>query len=175
RATWARFRVPSGAAWPRAAERGTRHESAPLRHGGARRHQPHRQLREVGRVSTRIRRALVTGANGFGGARMVDRLLLRHVPTRALVRRRLRTEAMAPGLERVHGDVTRPESLRAAVAGCDVVFHCAWGGESMEDARRVNVEGTRHVLLAAAEAGVRRVVHLSTMAVHGDVLPPELT
>jgi nucleoside-diphosphate-sugar epimerase len=61
------------------------------------------------------------------------------------------------------------------MTGCDVVFHCAWGGESLEDARRVNVEGTRNVLETAAEAGVRRVVHLSTMAVHGDVLPPELT
>ena len=126
-------------------------------------------------MSPRIRRALVTGANGFVGARMVDRLLRRHVPVSALVRQRLPVRPTAPGLARVHGDLTRPESLRPAMTGCDVVFHCAWGGESLEDARRVNVEGTRNVLETAAEAGVRRVVHLSTMAVHGDVLPPELT
>lgn len=126
-------------------------------------------------MSTRVGRALVTGATGFVGARVVERLLCRQVPVRMLVRHRLARGATAPGLERVHGDVTQPESLRAAAAGCDVVFHCAWGGESLADARRINVEGTRHVIEAAAEAGVRRVVHLSTMAVHGDALPAELT
>jgi nucleoside-diphosphate-sugar epimerase len=132
-------------------------------------------LRKDRGVSTSFRRALVTGANGFVGARMVDRLLRRRVPARALVRQRLAVGPGAPGLERAHGDVTRPDSLPAAVAGCDVVFHCAWGGESLADARRVNVEGTRNVIEAAAQAGVRRVVHLSTMAVHGDDLPAELT
>jgi nucleoside-diphosphate-sugar epimerase len=126
-------------------------------------------------VSSRIRRALVTGASGFVGARMVERLVRRHIPVRALVRQRLLPPVLPGGPERVHGDVTRPDSLPAAVAGCDVVFHCAWGGESLADARRINVEGTRHVLEAAAAAGVRRVVHLSTMAVHGDALPAELT
>jgi len=126
-------------------------------------------------MSARIRRAFVTGAAGFVGTRMVERLLLRHVPVRALLRRRLAAAPAAPGLERVHGDVTCVESFGDAMAGCDVVFHCAWGGESLEDARRVNVEGTRHVVEAAARAGARRLVHLSTMAVHGDTLPPELT
>ncbi len=126
-------------------------------------------------MSPRMRRVLVTGANGFVGTRVVDRLLDRHVAVRALVRQRLPGGPAAAGLERVHGDVTRPESLPAAMAGCDVVFHCAWGGESLEDARRVNVEGTRNVIEAAARAGVRRIVHLSTMAVHGDALPAVLT
>jgi nucleoside-diphosphate-sugar epimerase len=126
-------------------------------------------------VSTRIRRALVTGANGFVGRRVVDRLLHRHVAVRALVRQRLPSGPAAHGLERVHGDVTRAESLGAAMAGCDVVFHCAWGGESLDDARRVNVEGTRNVVETAACLGVRRIVHLSTMAVHGDALPAVLT
>ena len=126
-------------------------------------------------MSTGMRRALVTGANGFVGARVIDRLLRHRVPARALVRQRLLMGPVTPGLERAHGDVTRPDSLRAAVAGCDVVFHCAWGGDSLADARRVNVEGTRNLIEAAAAAGVRRVVHLSTMAVHGDDLPAELT
>jgi nucleoside-diphosphate-sugar epimerase len=126
-------------------------------------------------VTTKIRRAFVTGANGFVGARMIQRLLDRQVPVRALVRQRLARAPAAPGLERVHGDVTSAESIRDAIAGCDVVFHCAWGGDALADARRINVEGTRHVVEAAARAGVRRIVHLSTMAVHGDALPPELT
>jgi nucleoside-diphosphate-sugar epimerase len=125
-------------------------------------------------VSIRFGRALVTGAGGFVGARMIDRLQRRQVPARALVRRRL-GGGNAGTVERVYGDVTKPETLPAAVAGCDVVFHCAWGGDALVDARRINVEGTRHLIEAAARAGVRRVVHLSTMAVHGDDLPAELT
>jgi nucleoside-diphosphate-sugar epimerase len=74
--------------------------------------------------------------------------------------------------ELVPGDVTRPESLPAAVAGVDVVFHCAalLGGDeaAME---RVNVEGTRALLDAALAAGVRRFVHVSTLAVMGHDLP----
>ncbi len=125
-------------------------------------------------MSIRFGRALVTGASGFVGARMVDRLHRRQVPGRALVRRRL-GGGSAGTVERVYGDVTKPDTLAAAVAGCDVVFHCAWGGDALEDARRVNVEGTRHLVEAAAQAGVRRVVHVSTMAVYGDDLPAELT
>ena len=119
--------------------------------------------------------ALVTGAGGFVGRRVVERLLGQGVVVRALVRRGLVGTEARGRLERVRGDVTDPESLAAAVGGCDVVFHCAWGGESLEDARRINVQGTVNVLEASARAGVQRVVHLSTMAVHGDRLPPVLT
>src|SRR5262249_7957398 len=145
------------------------------RHRGAGDPRRHRSLLRKDRgVSTGMGRALVTGANGFVGARMIDRLLRHRVPARALVRQRLLVGLGTPGLERAHGDVTRADSLRAAVAGCDVVLHGAWGGDSLAQARRVNVEGTRNLIEAAADAGVRRVVHLSTMAVHGDDLPAEL-
>ena len=126
-------------------------------------------------MNPRLGRALVTGASGFVGARVVERLTSRRVPARALVRRRSNRAGTSGPVDWVQGDVTRPETLPAAVAGCDVVFHCAWGGGSLEDSRRVNVEGTRNVVEAAARAGVRRLVHLSTMAVHGDRLPAELT
>jgi len=74
----------------------------------------------------------------------------------------------------VHGDVLNPDSLRAAMQGCDVVFHCAVdnniGGQAH---RRVSVEGTANVMQAALEMGVKRVVHLSSTAVFGYRPEPE--
>lgn len=120
---------------------------------------------------------LVTGANGFVGARLVDQLVACGADVRAVIRSGLRSNrwTSSPRRRAFRGDVTDPESLRQAIEGCAVVFHCAWGGVSMEESRLVNVEGTRHVVEAAAHAGVRRIVHVSSMAVHGGNLPPVLT
>jgi nucleoside-diphosphate-sugar epimerase len=118
--------------------------------------------------------ALITGASGFIGSQLVGRLARAGVQVRALVRRGL-TGPGSPNIDRRRGDVTDLDSLRVATVGCDLVFHCAWGGSTLDEARRINVEGTRNVVAAAAAAGARRVVHLSSMAVHGYRLPPRLT
>jgi dihydroflavonol-4-reductase len=117
-------------------------------------------------------KALVTGAAGFIGSNVVRALLdaghevrAMHLPsedTRNL--RGLDVEAIA-------GDVTDLASLREATRGRDVVFHLAavfalWTRD-VARMRRVNVEGTRNVLAAAREAGVRRVVHTSSIARFG--------
>ncbi len=120
-------------------------------------------------------RALVTGASGFIGSRVVTRLASMGVSVRALVRRVAAGRDGASHSERVRGDVTDPASLLQATAGCEVVFHCAWGGTTLEEQRQINVQGTRNVLDAAARAGVRRVVHLSSMAVHGRTFGAVLT
>jgi len=125
-------------------------------------------------------RAMVTGSDGFLGRSLISRLLGDGVEVRALVRRGLAAGAHANGngaahVERVRGDVTDAGSVERAAMGCDVIFHCAFGGDTFADARRINVEGTRHVIEAAAKAGIRRVVHVSSMAVHGYVLPPVMT
>lgn len=123
-------------------------------------------------------RALVTGAGGFVGRRMVRRLASLGVAVNALLRHGLlapRDGKESVRIEPLRGDVTDPAALRRAAAGCDLVFHCAWGGVTLAEARRINVDGTRAVVEAAAAAGVRRVVHLSTMAVHGQELPTVLT
>lgn len=120
---------------------------------------------------------MVTGANGFLGARLVDRLGEVGADVRAVVRSGLRSARWTghPRRRVFRGDVTEPASLRPAMEGCSTVFHCAWGGVTMEESRLVNVEGTRNVLQAAADAGVRRIVHVSSMAVHGGNLPAVLT
>jgi dihydroflavonol-4-reductase len=116
--------------------------------------------------------ALVTGATGFVGSAVVRALLAAGEPVRVLLRR--------PGdlgqveglpVEPVAGDLCQPASLAAAVAGCSALFHAA------ADYRlfaldpgvlyRTNVEGTRALMLAAAEAGVGRIVYTSSVATLG--------
>ena len=116
--------------------------------------------------------ALVTGASGFIGSRLLSTLLADGVATRVLVRHGLK-----PAGDRVAaygvslGDVTLPETLPQAVGGCDVVYHLAAGGGPLDEARAVNVVGTENLIRAAAQAGVRRFVHVSSVAVHGRRLP----
>lgn len=127
----------------------------------------------------------MTGSDGFIGSHLIARLLDRGIEVRALVRRGLATRRHSRngdgsqngsvGVQRFRGDVLDAPALERASAGCDVVFHCAAGGTSLLESRRINVEGTRHVIEAAARAGIRRVVHLSSMAVHGYRLPAVLT
>jgi nucleoside-diphosphate-sugar epimerase len=116
---------------------------------------------------------LVTGGNGFIGERLMSRLLASRARVRLLSRDGLRG---VPQATTVTGDVTLPDSLSTAAEGCDVIFHCAaTGGGTLDDVRAVNVEGTRNVLQAAVRAGARRVIHLSSVAVHGNDLPDRVT
>jgi dihydroflavonol-4-reductase len=117
-------------------------------------------------------KALVTGAAGFIGSHVARALLDDGHAVRALhlPGEDLRNLA-GLDVERVAGDVTRGDDMRRAVAGCDWVFHLAaiyalWT-RSPARMRAVNVEGTRTVLAAARAAGVRRVVHTSSIARFG--------
>jgi uncharacterized protein YbjT (DUF2867 family) len=122
---------------------------------------------------------LVTGANGFVGSHMLPALLEAGHRVLALVRdddgaaqvlRRL-----APGqdasVEIRRGDVTRPETLPGALEGAEAVLHLVavprdWdGGATL---RLVNTEGTRNIVKAASDAGVRRFVHLGALGVTDD-------
>ena len=114
---------------------------------------------------------LVTGATGFIGGRLAERLIVEHgARVRALVRNFGRAARLARfPIELVQGDLTDPASIDRAVAGCDYVFHCAYGSDGQDDSRRVvNAQGTRNVLEAALRHGVRRVVHTSTVTVYGN-------
>ncbi len=110
-------------------------------------------------------RVLVTGPAGFLGRALVPRLLAEGHVVRALVRRAA-PEHAHERLECVSGDVLVPASLAPAVAGVDAIVHLATASarEGAVVARAVNVEGTRHLLEAAAVAGVRRFVFTSTIS-----------
>lgn len=117
-------------------------------------------------------KAFVTGGTGLVGKPLVRRLLADGHEVRFLVRDATRGEELARGGARpVLGDLGRPETFREAVGSSDVVFHCAaqtgFWNVPWEELRRVNVEGTRNVLEAAAGGARPKVVHVSTVFVYG--------
>ena len=110
---------------------------------------------------------LVTGGTGFIGPRVVHALRERDRPVRALVRDpggRSATTLAAWGAELVQGDMTDRESLRRAVEGSEAVVHLvAIRQGSGEQFRRVMEDGTRELVAAAKEAGVKRFVLMSAL------------
>jgi nucleoside-diphosphate-sugar epimerase len=122
-------------------------------------------------------KALVTGATGFTGGHLARHLLAAGDDVRVLVRDASRaTTLAAAGAEVVTGDLTDVDSVRRAVQGCDVVYNIAAlyreAGLPVASYRAVNAEAVAALVEAAAAARVRRVVHCSTVGVHGDIEGP---
>lgn len=120
-------------------------------------------------VDYKGKRVLVTGGAGFIGGRLAERLAFEHGAEVVILLRDWRHAVWASRLpaKLIEGDVTDRQAVAGAMQGCQLVFHCAAGGGDRETYRRINQEGIRNVLEAARAAGVRRVVHLSTIGVHG--------
>jgi UDP-N-acetylglucosamine/UDP-N-acetyl-alpha-D-glucosaminouronate 4-epimerase len=127
-------------------------------------------------------RVLVTGGGGFIGSHLAERLLERGDEVRVLdsfATGRRENLVHLPDVEIVEGDVQSFERAHHAVRGCEVVLHEAAlpsVPRSIQDpltTNAVNVTGTLNVLLAARDAGVRRVVYASSSSVYGsyDQLP----
>jgi NADH dehydrogenase len=108
---------------------------------------------------------LVTGGTGFVGPHVVHALRARELPVRALVRTERRGARLtAWGAELVEGDLTDAKSLRAAVADCETVVHLvAIIKGRPSDFERIMVDGTRNLVAAATESGVRRIVLASAL------------
>ena len=121
---------------------------------------------------------LVTGATGFIGSRLMSMLLaagigvggVGEVASEVQERRRLDLERSGGAV--AAGSVTDPAFCRTVVAGCSHVVHLAALQHEMNVPRQrffdVNVEGTRNLLAASADAGVQRFVYGSTIGVYGD-------
>jgi nucleoside-diphosphate-sugar epimerase len=113
---------------------------------------------------------LVTGATGFLGSHIAERLLARGDSVRALARRTSDTSFLnSRGVDIVYGDITDPASLPESLEGVEVVYHAAanvsdWGPWS--EFQRITVDGTRNMLRAAADARVSRFLHVSSDAVY---------
>jgi len=117
-------------------------------------------------------KCFVTGATGFLGSHVARQLLSNGAELRLLVRATSRTENIADlPADRVVGDLRDVESLRRGMSDCEVVFHVAadyrlWSRDGRE-LYQSNVDGTRNILQAARDSGVRRVVYTSSVATMG--------
>lgn len=117
-------------------------------------------------------KAFVTGGTGFIGSHLVERLRREGHAVTALVRRTSDTKLLESlGAELVVGDLLDTKTIGAAAPGCDVAFHLAAAllrtASDPATFHAVNVEGTGHMMRAALEAEIGRVVHCSTGGVHG--------
>src|SRR5258705_2473496 len=113
----------------------------------------------------------VTGATGFLGRYIVDSLLARGARVAGVVRNPDRVpELAAKGVELRKADLAEPDRLAAGFAGADAVVSNAalfsLGNQSWADHERANVEGTRNVMTACKDAGVKRVVHVSSVTAY---------
>jgi nucleoside-diphosphate-sugar epimerase len=120
-------------------------------------------------------RAFVTGGTGFIGARMVAKLRERRHVVAALVRNPDKaTELQRDGVQLIEGDLTDVDAIRRGVEGSDAVFHGAAiykvgiPKSQHEEMFETNVRGTERVLDAAIQAGVPKIVYVSTINVFGN-------
>jgi len=120
---------------------------------------------------------LVTGATGFTGGHLARYLAARGDRVRVLIRSRDRArEFEAAGIGVVVGDLTNAGDLRRAIAGVEVVYNIAAlyreAGLPAATYRAVNATAVGAIVEIAKQEGVRRVVHCSTVGVHGDIEHP---
>jgi nucleoside-diphosphate-sugar epimerase len=114
---------------------------------------------------------VLTGATGFLGSHIAEQLVARGERVRALVRPASDTTFLRGlGVELAPGDLRDVASLRRAVAGADVVYHCAakvgeWGPWS--DFQEQIIDATRNLLDACRAESVGRVLHVSSITVYG--------
>lgn len=122
-------------------------------------------------------RAMLTGATGFVGGNLLELLLEKGWEVRCLVRDPEKARGILPtgDVELCRGDLRNLQTLRECARGCHVVLHTAadyrlWVPDP-QNMYAINVKGTKNVLEAAAEAGVERIVHTSSVGALG--IPPD--
>ncbi|QJU53750.1 SDR family oxidoreductase [Herbiconiux sp. KACC 21604] len=123
-----------------------------------------------------VRKALVTGATGYIGGRLVPRLLDAGFQVRVLVRNpdKLRDVPWADRVEVAQGDLGDPESLRAATEGVDVLYYLVHSMGGKGDFEQIERESAQNVADAAAAAGVKRIVYLGGLHPQQGELSPHL-
>ena len=136
-------------------------------------------------IGLKSRRILITGAGGFIGSHLVERLVGESCKVRAMVHYNssgkwgnleLLPDKVKQGIEIFPGDVTDPFSVLKAVEGCDIVFHLAaliaipYSYIAPHCYVATNVAGTLNVMEASRRWGVEKVVHTSTSETYGTAI-----
>ena len=114
-------------------------------------------------------RIAVTGASGVLGRGVAARLLSQGHDVAGIARHR--PESWSSAADFVEADIRDAAAVKRALAGADVVAHCAWvksPGHDDQLTHQVNIGGTVNVLEAMAETGARRIVFASSAHVYGD-------
>lgn len=137
-----------------------------------------------------MRKVLVTGAGGFIGSHLTERLLSQGTKVRALVHYNSSNgwgwlEGLAAelkdNLEVISGDIRDPAGMRAALKGCDVVFHLAaliaipYSYDYPQSYIETNVTGTLNILQAAKDLEIEKLVVTSTSEVYGSAQTAPIT
>ncbi len=121
-----------------------------------------------------VKHAFVTGATGLLGNNLVRALLDQGIKVTALVRSEEKAKLQFRNLpiRYVKGDILEPESYRSYLADCDSLFHTAAffrdnhkGGKHWQELYDTNITGTINLMQAAYDAGIRQIVHTSSIAV----------
>lgn len=123
---------------------------------------------------------LVTGAGGFIGSHLCERLTTDGCKVRAIVRYKsdsswgwLDKSGLKGDMEIIQGDIADRDSICNAMQGCEIVFHLAalisipYSYQAPLSYVKTNVEGTLNILTAARDLGVKRIIHTSTSEVYG--------
>jgi nucleoside-diphosphate-sugar epimerase len=123
------------------------------------------------------KKVLVTGASGLTGGHLARRLLQKGYNVKALVRKTSNiSELKNLDIEIVFGDLTERDSLIEALKGVDIVYHIAAAFRKENLPKKVfwavNVQGTKNILEASLNSGVKRFIHCSTVGVHGRIAHP---
>jgi len=121
-------------------------------------------------------RALVTGATGYIGGRLVPELLDAGFTVRAGARQllQLRDQPWADQVELAHADVLDPDVIRAALTDVDVAYYLVHAIGKGSDFEELDRRAARTFAAAAREAGVSRIVYLSGLMPEGEELSPHL-
>lgn len=122
-------------------------------------------------------RVLVTGASGFTGSVLAEKLIEQGHEVRAFVRNKAKMQSPnAHRMEVIESDITDIEAMKRAVEGVEIVYHIAalfrQAGVPDQVYWDVNVTATENLLKLSHEAGVKRFVHCSTVGVHGHIENP---
>jgi nucleoside-diphosphate-sugar epimerase len=119
-------------------------------------------------------RVLITGATGFTGGALAQKLVDQGNQVVALVRKTGNVDALKKlGVELAYGDITDRTAVLDAAKNCAIIYHIAavyrTAGHPDSYYEDVNINGVQHIIDAARTHNVSRTVHCSTIGVHGDI------